>query len=264
MACSSTVAAAFVLAALVAPARALGQDTTVIIPSEGPHGFLFKEPSVTLGIHGSFDLRRAQSSIYQFFINQFTLSKSDFSAFGVGGEIGVRIASPLDIVMGGDYTRTSKLSESRDYVDQNNLPITQRTTLWTVPLSVALRWYPTARGREIGRFVWIPARVTPYVGLGGGAVHYSLTQAGSFVDSQLSIFDAKYQSDGWAPLALVTAGVDYGLGTLVFLNADVRYLWANAGVQQDFKNFPDGIDLNGVAFSIGLHLRLEGAGRRRR
>ncbi len=253
---NSLAAVACVVAALTAPAALLAQDTTrTPIPSSGPHGFLFKRPTITLGLRGGFDLARAQGGIYDSLLfKELTLSRSDFNTLSVAGDLGVRLSSPLDLVLGAAYTRTSKPSEFRNYVDQNNLPITQQTTLSTVPLTMALRWYLTSRGRQIGRFAWIPARVTPYVGAGGGMIHYSLTQTGSFVDYvDLSIFDATWHSEGWSPVGVAMAGVDYSLGTRVFVNVDARYLLASGDLHVPYSGT---IDLSGAQFSLGLHVRL--------
>jgi outer membrane protein W len=51
-------------------------------------------------------------------------------------------------------------------------------------------------------------------------------------------------------------GADYSLGKRVLVNADVRYLWANATMQGNFEDYTDGIDLSGVQFSVGLHVRI--------
>ena len=202
------------------------------------------------------DLQRAQGDIYRLCTDTLTLNKSDFNRFNLAGDLGIRLSSPVDLVLGAGFTRTSHPSEYRNLVDQNNLPITQQTTLSTVPLTAALRWYLTATGRQSGRFVWIPARVTPYVGVGGGMMHYQLTQTGSFVDfTDSSVFDATLQSQGWAPVGLAMAGIDYSLGTRVFVNADARYLLAKGTLNQSFSGF-DGIDLSGAQFSLGLHVRL--------
>lgn len=225
-------------------------------PTGGP-GFLFHEPRVTFGVRGGFNLRFADGGIYQLFTDTLTLRKRDFNAFSIAGDLGVRLSGPVDVVLSGGYTNTGAPSEFRNWVDQNDLPITQRTTLSTVPLSLAARWNFASRGRQVGRFVWIPSRVIPYVGAGAGVIHYSLTQNGSFVDFvDQSIFRDELTSDGWTPLALAMAGADYSLGSRIFLNADVRYLWANAELQQDFVSFTDGMDLSGVQFSVGLHVRI--------
>ncbi|MBI2073457.1 MAG: hypothetical protein HYT81_10600 [Gemmatimonadetes bacterium] len=244
------------MAALVLPSPLQAQRRPRRPPDGGP-GFLFQESRISLGVRGGFNLRFAGSGIYDFATDSLTLKKSDFNAFSVAGDLGVTLTGPVDLVLSGGYTTTSAPSEFRNWVDQNDLPITQRTTLSTVPLTLAARWNLASRGRQIGRFVWIPARIIPYVGAGGGMIRYSFTQVGSFVDfADLSIFEDRFTSAGWTPLALAMAGADYSLGKRVLVNADVRYLWANAEMQGNYDSYTDGIDLSGVQFSVGLHVRI--------
>ncbi len=246
-----------VVAELALPAALCAQYQPQRPPEGGP-GFLFHTPRVTFGVRSGFNLRAGSDSVFdQFMMKNLTLSRSDFNAFSGAGEVGVTVAGPLELVFGAGYTKTSRGSEFRDYVDQNDRPITQTTTLSTTSLTLGARWYLTSRGRQIGRFVWIPARAMPYIGVGGGAIRYSLVQAGSFVDFQdFSIFDDTFKSWGWTPLAMAMAGADYSLGSRVFLNGDLRYVWAKAGLHRDFVDFTDGIDLSGVQFSLGLHVRI--------
>lgn len=245
------------IAQLTLPTGVFAQLRPVPPPDGGP-GFLFHTPRVTLGIRGEFNLRSAsRDSIGMVLTDTLTLRNSAFNAFSIAGDLGITVAGPLELVLSGGYTRTSASSEYRNWVDQNDQPIRQVTRLETAPLTVAARWYLTSRGRQIGHFVWMPARVMPYVGLGGGAIHYALRQDGSFVDFQdLSIFSDTFKSRGWTPLGLAMVGADYSLGTRVVMNADARYLWAKAGLHQDFADFTDGIDLSGVQFSVGLHVRI--------
>lgn len=244
------------VAALTLPAALPAQDRPERPPSGGP-GFLFHAPRVSFGIRGGFNLRSAQSAIYDSVTSWLTLEKSDFSAFSIAGDFGVTIAGPVELVLGGGYTNKKTPSESRYYVDQNDQPIRQTTRFTTTPLTVAVRWYLVPRGHQIGRFVWIPAQVMPYVGAGGGMIRYSLEQTGSFVDpADLAIFNDTFKSWGWTPLGLAMAGVDYSLGSRVFVNGDIRYLWANGELGRDFAAFDDGIDLSGVQFSVGLHVRI--------
>ncbi|HLB36718.1 MAG TPA: hypothetical protein VJL31_09130 [Gemmatimonadales bacterium] len=252
---SRTIASIGLFAALVLPSALSAQRPPR--PPDGGPGFLFHPSRVSLGVRGGFNLRFANSGIYDFGIDSLTLRKSDFNAFSIAGDLGIAVTGPVDLVLSGGYTTTSAPSEYRNWWDQNELPITQRTTLSTIPLTVAARWNLASRGREIGRFVWIPARLVPYVGAGGGMIRYSFTQAGSFIDiSDLAIFEAEFTSAGWTPLALVMTGADYSLGKRVLVNADVRYLWANAAMQGSFEDYTDGIDLSGVQFSVGLHVRI--------
>lgn len=228
-------------------------------PSGGP-GFFFHMPRVTLGVRGAFSLPRARGGpdgFFGFATRELTLDKSDFNAVGLHAELGVVLAGPMDVVFGVGYSFAGAASEFRDWVDQNDRPITQRTRLSTKTYTVALRWNPIARGRRIGRFVWIPARVLPYVGVGGGAIRYSLWQDGYFVDVRdLSIFRDHLISRGWSVLGLIMAGADYGLGKRLFASAEARYQWSTAALQQDFVGFDDGIDLSGLHLSLGLHYRI--------
>jgi hypothetical protein len=227
-------------------------------PPEGGSGFLFHTPRVTLGIRGGFNLRSAaRGEIGTWLTDTLTLSNSDLNAFSIAGDVGITLAGPLELLLSGGYATRSAPSEYQNWVDQNDQPIRQQTTLSTVPLTLAARWYLTSRGRRIGRFVWMPARVMPYVGVGGGAIRYDLRQTGSFVRlNDLSIWGDTMRSWGWTPLGLAMVGVDYSLGTRVVVNADARYLWAKAGLHRDFDGFRDGMDLSGAQFSLGLHVRI--------
>lgn len=246
----------FVVAAFVLPAAVPAQQRPVRPPQGGP-GFLFHTPRVTWGIRGGFNVRSASSGVYDSVTTWLTLNKRDFNAFSVASDLGVTVAGPLELVLGGGYTARRAQSEFRDYVDQNDQPITQSTALRTVPLTLAARLYLTSRGRQIGRFVWIPTRIMPYIGVGTGVMGYWFEQKGSFVDfADLSIFTDTFRSHGWAPLGMALAGADYSLGSRLFVNADVRYIRANAALHGQFVNFTDGIDLSGVQFSMGLHVRI--------
>ncbi len=246
-----------VTAALVVPSALSAQLRPQSLPEGGP-GFLFHTPRVTLGVRGGFNIRSAaRGQIGNWLTDTLTMKRSGFNAFSIAGDLGVAVTGPLEVAVSGGYARTTAPSEYRNWVDQNGQPITQTNMLETVPLTVAARWYLTSRGRRIGRFVWVPARVMPYLGLGGGAMHYSLRQAGSFVDiADLSIFSDTYRSSGWTPVGVIMAGADYSLGTRVVVNADARYLRAKAGLNQDFVKLSDGIDLSGVQVSLGLQVRI--------
>lgn len=222
-----------------------------------PRGFLLRTPLVTLGLRAGLNLPRAGSQLFDFTTEQLTLDRSDFNAFTIAGDLGIRLVDRLDVIAGFAYMSTTKASEFRLYEDTDGLPITQRTTFTQVPLTLGLRAYLLPRGREVGRFVWIPTKFAPYVSAGGGMVHYTFRQVGSFVDFvDLSIFDTELESGGWAPLGFASVGADFALGPQVVLNADARYHLANAELRQDFGDFSDGIDLSGFLFSLGVHFRL--------
>ncbi len=229
------------------------------VPSGGP-GFFFHMPRASIGVRAGLGLPRANAGpdgFFAFATRELTLSKSDFNAFAIRADLDAVLVGPMDVVFGVGYSFASAASEFRDWVDQNDRPITQRTRLSTKTYTAAIRWNITSRGRRIGQFVWMPARVLPYVGVGAGAIRYSLWQDGSFVDvGDLSIFSDRLTSRGWSVMALVMAGADYSLGKRLFASAEARYQWANAKLQQDFVGFDDGIDLSGLQGSLGLHVRI--------
>jgi hypothetical protein len=244
-------------ATLVLPIESPAQEYTA---PAGTPGFMLDVPRASFGVRGAFNLRRANAGpddFFTFVTRELTLGRSDFNAPQIAAELGYRIAGPADLVLTLEHSSAGASSEFRDWVDANDQPITQRTSLSTLAVTGALRWNLTSRGRRIGRFVWIPARVIPYVGIGAGAIRYSLAQDGYFVDVQdQSIFRDRLTSGGWTHLALVMAGVDYGLSKRLFASAEARYLWANADLQRDFVSFNDGIDLSGLQCSLGLHVRI--------
>lgn len=244
------------LASLALPSALPAQLTPQRPPGGGP-GFLFHTPRVTLGIRGGFNLRSAaRNSIGTWLTDTLTMKKNGFNAFSIAGDLGIAVAGPLELVVSGGYARTASPSEYRNWVDATDRPITQTNTLETVPLTLAIRWHLTQTGRRIGRFVWVPARVMPYVGVGGGAMRYALRQTGAFVDTDSSIFSDTFRSWGWTPIGLIQAGADCSLGTRVVVNADARYIRAKAALNRDFVQFSDGIDLSGVQVSMGLHVRI--------
>jgi outer membrane protein W len=160
------------------------------------------------------------------------------------------------LVFSATFLTSTSRSDSREYENQDGSPITQRTTFSQVPLTAQVRVYLASRGRQIGRFAWVPSKFAPYVGAGGGAIRYDFEQSGSFVDFEdLSIFEATLESSGWAPVALVNAGADLTLTPRVTLNADVRYQFASAEMTGSYLGITDDIDLNGLQLSVGVHLR---------
>jgi hypothetical protein len=255
---------AVTLALLASPAPSRAQEPASSQPGtrsastthQSPDGFLFRTPRVMLGLRGGFNFARAGSEVFDLATSELTLNRADFSSFMVAGELSINLTGPLDLVLGGGYANTSKSSESRHYVDQDNLPITQRTTFSQSPLTGMLRFYLAPRGRQVGRFAWIPRKFAPYVGAGGGWTHFTFRQSGSFVDFvDLSIFDDTFESTGWTPLGLANAGADYSLGPRVVLNTDVRYQFGSGTLDRKFVDFNDGLDLNGLQVSMGVRLR---------
>ncbi|MDR0310912.1 MAG: hypothetical protein LBJ21_04945, partial [Acidobacteriota bacterium] len=168
---------------------------------------------------------------------------------------GFSVSSNFAIVAGFEYSRSETRSESRDYVEDNGDPIAQTTQFSQSPITGTLRFYPRKTGEFVGSYAWIPTRLNPYIGGGGGALHYNFSQSGRFVDkSTLNIFSMSLKSEGWTPTAHIAGGIDINLTTRIFVNGEVRYSWANADLSNSFTGF-DPIDLSGVRILGGVYFR---------
>lgn len=234
-------------ALLVRPAPAAGQQSD---------GFLFDRPNVTLGVYGGYALPGAGSEIFDFTRERLTVDEGDFRSATFGARLGVRITERFDLGLNLARAGAEKASEFRDWVDQDDRPIEQTTSLDRTTLTLDAKVYPFDRGRSIGRYVWIPRGVAPYVGAGGGIAWYDFVQEGDFVDFQtLDIFSDRFVSEGSTATWQAFAGVDVSLTPRVFATAEVRHGWASARMDGDFVGFGP-IDLSGFQGSVGVSLRL--------
>jgi hypothetical protein len=225
--------------------------------SGGTPDFLFGRPRASIGLRGSRVFARAGSDLFRFVEQNLTVDRHDFNAPAVAADLGIRVTERLDAVFGVEVSQKSIASEYRHLVDNNRQPITQTTRLREVNLGGSVRVALRPRGRGVSRFAWIPARVTPYAGGGGGALWYELTQSGDFVDALAPppqpIFSDLFQSKGWTPSAHAFGGVDIRFWRGWYMTFDGRYLWASARLGRDFQGF-DPVDLAGFRLSAGVNV----------
>jgi len=227
-------------------------DAAALQPAPEPD-FLFGRPKGTIGIRTGWLFARTDSDLFDFVRDQLTIGRNDFNAPALAVDVGAVVSSRVDLVFGFGYSRATIDSEYRRLVDNNRLPITQRTRLQQFNLTASARVSVVPRGREVGRLAWIPRPVSPYVGAGAGALRYQFEQSGDFVDVvDLSVFDASLRSSRWTPSAHVFAGADVRLRGKLYLEAEARYLWAKGAAGQDFVGF-DPIDLSGVNVTAGVN-----------
>lgn len=250
-----TVLAALV-GALAAPAALAAQERP---------DFLFRTPRISLGLRVGYALPTASSEIFDFTREQLTVERTDFASATWGGELAVRVAPRIDVAAEFGYASARKLSEMREFtewVGDTELPIEQTTEFRRVPFTIGVKAYLSERGRSVGRFAWIPARWTPFVGAGAGWVWYRFEQEGDFVDYETydpveetyDIFTDRFVSDGNAPTIHLFGGADWSLGPNFFLTAQGRYTWARADMSRDFKDF-DRMDLSGFQATAGISVR---------
>jgi len=235
-------------------AIAFGFPSGTTAQSGGP-GFLFNEPQGRFGIWGGYAIPQAGSAVFDHVQEFLTLDKRDFRSSAWRAELAIRRTQRLDLVFGVGLSRSHTLSEMRDWVDLDDLPIRQATTFVRVPVTLSVKGYLRDRGRSIGQFAWIPERWSPFVGAGAGLLWYKFSQQGDFVDFQtLDVYNDLLASSGTAPTAHLLAGADVTMGTSLILSIEGRYSWAHTGMDSlAFDGFDD-IDLNGFQVMLGLSL----------
>lgn len=234
------------LVAVVAPGQALAQ---------GGDGYLFKEPVVSFTLRTGYSMPRAGSDLFSFTQEQLTVEKSDFYAPVLEGRVSVRVSPRVDIMAtiggGGSTTR----SEMREWEGTDGLPITQSTRFSVLRATFGTKVYLTDRGRRVGRFAWIPEKLTPYVGADAGWSIFEFEQDGEFVDFEtLDIYNDRYFSDGSAATVQTMAGLDVSLNNRVLFNTEARYGWARAELGRDFVGF-EKLDLAGFQVAAGFTFR---------
>jgi hypothetical protein len=243
--------------AVVAVGAAFGAPSIVEAQRGGGDGFLFDRPSMSLTVHGGFARANAGSEIFSFTTDLLTLRRGDFDAVNYGADLAIWVSPRFDIVLGAEHAAASRQSEFRDWLDQDELPIQQTTRFERTPVTVGVRGYLLPRGRSIGQFAWVPARVAPYAGASMGAMRYRFLQEGDFVDfddPELAIFSDRFTSSGWTATAHGVVGFDLSLSPRIALTTEGKYAWAEAEMSQDFVDF-DRIDLSGLSGSVGLTFR---------
>jgi hypothetical protein len=240
-----------------ATAHAAPGEQDVPAPIERPRrspDFLFGRPDGTFGVRGSWIFNRAGGDWYDFVTDQLTIDDGALNAPAVTFEVGFALTSRLDVLAGVDISGTSTTSEYRRFVDNNRLPINQRTELRGTTISGSVKYALIPRGREVGSVAWVPSSVVPYVGAGGGAHWFKLTQQGDFVDFvDLSVFSDAFISSGWSPSAHVFGGADVKLHKRLYLTVEARYEWAAGDLGADWIDF-DPIDLSGLHLGTGINV----------
>jgi hypothetical protein len=203
-------------------------------------------------------LPRISSPLFDEARARFNLNRFDFDAPYLGGEIAARVGERWDLALGVGWAQAESRSHYRNWVEEvgtQRLEIEQENRFQTVSATIGGRYYFSDRGRTIGRFAWVPSRITPFVGFGGGVTWYELEQAGDFVVVDTGeIFADELTTDGAGATAYAGLGADLSLGKQLYLSAEARYLLANGGVRGQYADY-DGIDLSGLQLITGISLR---------
>ncbi len=217
--------------------------------------FKFGAPRASFGIKLGWLVPRAGSDIFAFNAELLTLELDSFSAPLFGMEAGIAVNDRIDVMFGFLFSRSSPVSEFRDFVDEFGAPIAQRTELTQVPLSAGVKVYLTSRGRAVGSYAWVPAAVVPYVGAGGGFTYWRYEQFGDFVDfADFTIFEEVFLTKGWDPSVYALGGIDFSITPTIAINFEGRYDWAEGQMAPAFAGF-EPIDLAGFRGMFGILFR---------
>jgi len=254
LAARTTLAAGLLLSgialAAAAPAAAQGGD-----------GCLFREPRVTAQFRFGYEALMGPRSpggdtdIFGFTQDLLTIDGGDHDALLVGGELGFRLTPRLDLTVDYSRSRSDVLSEFRDWVDNDDLPIQQTTTFTRQPLNFSLKYFLAERGQRVSRFAWVPRDLVPYVGAGGGFTWYEFDQTGDFVDFEtFVVFRDQLRTTGRATTGHILAGAQYSLGPQFVLTGEGRYRFGSGELRDDFLGFDD-MDLSGLHFTVGIGIR---------
>ena len=221
-------------------------------------GFWFRVPKASMTFHGGFAQPVASGGVFELATSELTLGRGDFSTGNVGFDFTASVTPRFELMFGIDDARSSARSEYRDWTDNNNLPIEQKTSFNRTAITGNLRYFLAERGRRVGSVAWIPARIVPFVSVGGGYVKYHFAQVGDFVDTQtLAIFTDRLSVGAWRPVVQAGAGAQWSLNQRFSLTGELRYIHGtgpgdvNGGAFSGYK-----VNLSGVSSSIGLTIRL--------
>lgn len=237
-----------------------GQSSSQSNQEESEEDFLFSAPKGFIGFRIGRFFPRANSDLYDEITDDLTLEKNDLRAWDIGFDGGFALNERLDAVFTGEYLKRTKSSEVRDWVDAQDLPITQETYYSQLPLTAGLKFYLIPRGRRIGRYAWLPSRVVPFAGAGAGVLWYRFGQSGRFVEESYTeegelvgdIFYADLESSGWTATGYIGGGVDINIAKYTYLTLDLRYSWAKPELDPGvFVGF-DPLDLSGPRATAGL------------
>ena len=197
-----------------------------------------------------------------------TLEPSDFNGAMFGFTFAASLNPNLDFALSTDWLGSTTHSSYRNYLFEDNSPITQRETLRLMPVDFSLRILPTGRTAPRGtkgRRVLRP--VVPYFGGGVGLMFYEYEQSGNFIDftdpTGLLVYHgyADTQSVTWS--ANVLAGIEVQFSPWVAMQVEGRYRWATGELGSDFHQLAsrgsiapnDHLDLGGASLSTGVVFR---------
>lgn len=255
---SSSLALAAVLAAGAAlvPAHASAQ-------AGSGDGFLFGAPRGALTLRAGFDQPRAGTPLLQ-----EVGSRGDYGAVSLGGELSFALGRRVDLGLDVSFARSTAnvaYNGFDEVINGQRVPIRNQTSFTRLPITANLRYYLLPRGESLSRFAWVPTRVAPYVGIGGGTARASFRQEGDVVlalgdwregQPDPPIERVERSASSWTPVAHALAGATFSFSPRLGLTTEARYTAVGKADAQDvYFGRADRMDLRGVTGTVGLTIR---------
>ena len=160
----------------------------------------------------------------------------------------------MDVVFSAGWAGSQAPSEERHWTDQNDNPIQQTTTLQRVPITVSLKYYLRPQGRAVGRFVWVPRRVSCRTWVRRWADVLPHPSVGELRRPATPSSAATVRFGELDGTAHVFAGVDVPLGPRFVMSVQARYAYASTPLGPDFGGFGS-MNLSGFSATVGMGVR---------
>ncbi len=158
-----------------------------------------------------------------------------------------RVAPQLSVLAGGEFFHGDADFAYRNFVDENGNSIIHTTTLDTSTFDVGLQLDLAPRRSP----------VRPYIGAGGTAIAYRLSEHGDFVDFSgpvNHVFHDRFSDDGVAYGWFALGGLDIRLSPSFGIFFEGRWQDASVDLGHDFHGLGS-LDLSAVSYKAGMSWR---------
>ena len=78
--------------------------------------------------------------LFEFTRDNLMVNKGDFTSFSMGADLDIAVSSRLAVQFGATVAQANKLSEDRNFIDNNDLPIEQTTSFRRSPVTLGLKY----------------------------------------------------------------------------------------------------------------------------
>lgn len=171
----------------------------------------------------------------------FTGSIDDFESISLGGEYLLPLNQHLSLAFSGSVFEGDSTNAYRDFEDNFGDRIRHDTTLSIASATLGLLFH----------FTGPDTVVQPYLGVGGGAYFWSLSEEGDFIAADNDIFFADLESDGVAFGWYGRLGLEVPINPHFSIFGEGRWTQADDELEGDFEGFGD-LDLSSRELAVGL------------